>query len=609
MAFRDRHATGALRRQGDPGDPLVGGRLGRVGRVRAVGEGLAEPGCRFQDRSQTPDTDGIPAEQSKGPMRQAGVRGVVHRQILRPVDHQQARAAGPAVPASGPTTVDGVVPAEVEERVLELGPLDVADPARRDVHLAAGRDAVPGRGRTKAAAVDVVEPLGVRQAAAIVAAVEETGAAQVPEGAPRGVDVVVVAGREEHLRQALADRLDHVLADPRRAPAGRRKAAVERRAFRDVDPDGLQATVAPRYVPEELVRQGDRDVGGRARQGRVLVTRELVAGTREIKLELVAALRRRADDLVRIRRPGRVVPGRAIDPAAPDPVRDRCQLASGHRLRIGDQFRPGGLDEIDAELPDQGRVAARADDVGRRSRLDVHPDVVGVAALLDDGLEDVLAEHPALDDLEAQDPDPLVEDLGGGAAQDPAGVGGVGARGNPADPPTGMEDRRDLHDVVGVRARDVRVVDDELVALVDPRVVVEPLDHPADRIRGGGREPEMAGAGQDHRPGGVVERAHALAALGDDRRGGHPLEGDPALLPDRPQPMGEDLVVDGVDPGRGGRGGRWGRVGHVAHGRITRLRWGSTDRLAPGGTTTVVKGDSTIAGPSRWVLGPSRPSS
>ncbi len=54
---------------------------------------------------------------------------------------------------------------------------------------------------------------------------------------------------------------------------------------------------------------------------------------------------------------------------------------------------------------------------------------LGVAALLDDRAEHVLAEMPALHDLEAEDAQALVVDLRRGSAQDPAGVRRVRARG------------------------------------------------------------------------------------------------------------------------------------------------------------------------------------
>jgi hypothetical protein len=85
----------------------------------------------------------------------------------------------------------------------------------------------------------------------------------------------------------------------------------------------------------------------------------------------------------------------------------------------------------------------------------------------------------------------------------------------------------------------------------------------------------------------VVERAHALAALGDDRGGGDALEGDPALLADAHRRWAK--ISKSMGSSADGDDG--------AHGRITRLRYGSTVRLRSGGNTTVVNGDSMIVGP------------
>src|SRR5947209_257594 len=101
-----------------------------------------------------------------------------------------------------------------------------------------------------------------------------------------------------------------------------------------------------------------------------------------------------------------------------------------------------------------------------------------------------------------------------------------------------------------MRAGDVGVIVEDLVAVVEAWAIAEPIEHASDRVRGGGGEAQVARTGQDHAASGIVEGLHALAALDDDGRGAHALQGQAALLADRPEAVRKDLVADRVDGAR-----------------------------------------------------------
>ena len=409
------------------------------------------------------------------------------------------------------------VPArEVDERVLHLDALDVGDAPGRDVHVAAGVDAVAVRSGAEAAAVHVVEPLGVGQPLAVVAAVHEARSSRVPGAEPAGVDVVLPSGGVEHLGEALADRGHEHPADHGGEAAGSGKGAVQDRALRHPHADRRQLAVVPGDVPEELVGERDVQVRHGAGQGRIGVPGGLRTGAVEVDVQGIALLgdgAHHGEDvgvgLVGLAR-------RVVDARAPDAVGQRAQLGARHLLGVSQRLLPRRLDELQAELVHQAEIAGGADVVASDHRLDVQPHVLGVAALLGEGAEHVLPELAPFHHLDAQDADALVEDLQGGAPQHAAGIGGVGAGGDPGDQAPVQEDRLDHHHVVGVGPGHVGIVEEELVAVVKARRFAVPFDEVLDGVRGGGGEAQMAGAGQHHLALAVVERAHDLAALGHD---------------------------------------------------------------------------------------------
>ena len=321
----------------------------------------------------------------------------------------------------------------------------------------------------------------------------------------------------------------------------------------------------------------------RARQRRVLVVILLRARAGEVEADLVARLRHGAPHLERARAPHR---GR-VRPRAPGAIRKLAQLRARETLAVLDQLPHRRLDELEAELLHQPQHARAAHVVRGDAGPQIELDVVRVAALLDDGLADVVAELTALHDLERADAETLVVDLGRRAAEQPARVGGVRAAGGPADEPALGEDRHHHHLVIGVRPRDVRVVVEDLVALMEPWRAAELADEELDRVARRRGETQVPRAREDHPAARVVEGLHAFATLHDDRGGRYALQRRASFLADHPEAVTQDLVPDRIDDA------------HDADPFASMARFPnrSTSALIPAGTTTVVKADSTTAGP------------
>ena len=107
-------------------------------------------------------------------MRYAAIGFVVDAAIFRTVDEIDSIAAHAAAILTEATAVAVMRAREVEKRILHLDAFDVGDAGGRNVHVAAGVDAVTmGRG-AHAGAVDVVETLRNGDALAGMAAVEIT---------------------------------------------------------------------------------------------------------------------------------------------------------------------------------------------------------------------------------------------------------------------------------------------------------------------------------------------------------------------------------------------------------------------------------------------------
>ena len=230
------------------------------------------------------------------------------------------------------------------------------------------------------------------------------------------------------------------------------------------------------------------------------------------------------------------------------------------------------------------------------------PTYSGIAALLGQIRKTSLRRHLPFDQFDAAAADALVEDLGGAAAQNAAGIGRMGHCAGPGDERAFVEDRLDDHLVVDVGRSDVRVVEIELVAFIDAGVLGIDSRYGLDRVLAAGREAQMSRGRVDGGAIGRVEGAHAFAALDDDRRSADLLQARCALL--------RRCSPDDARTSRSGRDRSYG----LLHARVVLLS-DAFQNLAPAsgtaerccgirrsrprcsGTTMVVNGVSMIAGP------------
>src|SRR5262249_14926147 len=159
-------------------------------------------------------------------------------------------------------------------------------------------------------------------------------------------------------------------------------------------------------------------------------------------------------------------------------------------------------------------------------------------------------------------------------------VGPVLADGRKEDQAAVLEERIDQRDVVEVRPASIRIVEEDHVARRE--VVTElrhrGLDGPRQRHHVGA---DVLGLRHDLR-GGVEEPAREVLRLVDRHRPRGPEHRGAHLAHDRDQALRHHLERDGVD--------------HRSASR-TRLPWASCRAPKPGGTTVVVPGSSTSAGP------------
>src|SRR6202007_181129 len=105
------------------------------------------------------DPGWIPAGKAETPRGDAAIRFVIDAAIFGAIDKVDAVAAHAAAVAAETATVGGVRAGEIEKRILHLDAFDVADARRRDIHMAAGVDAIAMRRCAHAGTVDIIEPL------------------------------------------------------------------------------------------------------------------------------------------------------------------------------------------------------------------------------------------------------------------------------------------------------------------------------------------------------------------------------------------------------------------------------------------------------------------
>ena len=243
----------------------------------------------------------------------------------------------------------------------------------------------------------------------------------------------------------------------------------------------------------------------------------------------------------------------------------------------------------EAELADHllDAPVARAD--RGHHRLDVAPVDVGDAAVVSDQVLDVFLEHATPVELGGPEPQAFLEDLGrprpDARRHRAPDVGGVDEGVAPADDAPLVEDRAedvDVRQMRAQRARQIRVVADDDVALVVVIEVAEGVDHVEPEIRRGAQAPGIGDvlSARRHESGREVRR------LLHERRVGGALHDPRHVLHHRLVVVAQDLERDPID-------------GHGYARSITRLPNASTDARKPAGTRVVVSSCSMTAGPSR----------
>ena len=483
----------------------------------------------------------------------------------------------------------------------------------------------------------------LRNGNGLLAALVEPGDDRgVPCATTGGLDVAAQLQRAvEHLGQALGD---EAAGEPgrtdRTAPDGGRVGRVVERALLGDEVEAAhQAARRPRDVAREDRQERQHHAAAHARVGAV-DDPGLRVGAGEVERQVVARLRRLHGDLVQ---PAVALMGLVlVAGGAPGPVGQARELVAQARLGVAHHPLHHGLDGVGAVLRDQREDALAADVVGADLGPQVQSDEHRDARAAHPHVGHVALEREVAHDLDRRGGQRLGEHVlrggGEGAQPDAAQVGLVADRAGPGEELALVEDGLEDHRVVLVQpAADPRVVGQEHVALGDAGVRGPVAQRPVDREVDGADEHRVVEPDLHLLAELVADREVEVVGVGDDRRAGHALERLAHLVGDRPETVPDDLVGQRVEPVdlllrdgvRGERRGQRSRQlvgvdgtagehlgagdghGHDASlptlGRMVRLPSRSTVPVVPSGTTTVVVGTSTIAGPVRtWPARSSR---
>src|SRR5262249_56268579 len=126
----------------------------------------------FNNDSVSGAARGIAPGEAETTLGHAAVRFVIDAAILGAINKIDAVAAQAAAVLTEAAAVAVVRAGEIEKWILHLDALDVADTRRGNVHMTTGVDAIAAGRSAHAGAVEVVEPLGDRNAFAGVTTLE-----------------------------------------------------------------------------------------------------------------------------------------------------------------------------------------------------------------------------------------------------------------------------------------------------------------------------------------------------------------------------------------------------------------------------------------------------
>ena len=256
----------------------------------------------------------------------------------------------------------------------------------------------------------------------------------------------------------------------------------------------------------------------------------------------------------------------------------------GTGLELGD----GGVHGLDAVPVEQLGQPFLADTERAELRANVADALVGDPDVVQDDVDDVLANLAAPDELHRRQAQALLHDLGrrrGKAARHHApGIRPMAGIREIAPQAAAIIERPHHLDVHQVGAAEIGVIDQDHVARFE---VAAPLD---DRLGGELHHPDKYRQsefplGDDFAGHAIVDAVRAVKSFGDDWRERGFLVDQIHLAGHLPQAVLNHRQRHGIER-------------HVAPTEITRLPKPSTTAVAPGSMTTVVSGCSTIAGPA-----------
>src|SRR3990172_6244193 len=169
--LRKVHSAFNFSRMGD-GSPVATLDLIRLHGILPILQALQKCGAgSVINRANSADSRRIATKKTDA-LWLATVRTVADAAVLRAVDHVNAKTSGPAVELAGAPAIQVKIAGEVQERVLHLDALHIADSTGGDVHITAAMHPVAGRRGAEAGPMSVVKTLGDRDAVAIMPAVE-----------------------------------------------------------------------------------------------------------------------------------------------------------------------------------------------------------------------------------------------------------------------------------------------------------------------------------------------------------------------------------------------------------------------------------------------------
>src|SRR5512143_2686504 len=142
----------------------------------------------MEDSAYSPDAGRVTAEKADA-FGDPAIGTIAHAAILGAVNHVDAIASRSAAIFSRAASIHVVIAGEIDERILHLDPLDIADAPGRNIGIAAAMDPVARWRSAQSRPITVVKPLRHNQPFPIVPAVKRLRPSPVPNTLPRRVNI------------------------------------------------------------------------------------------------------------------------------------------------------------------------------------------------------------------------------------------------------------------------------------------------------------------------------------------------------------------------------------------------------------------------------------